>query len=68
LLFGSFLLLTSAYCLLLYIPFAYLGFLQDPAMNWIYAFLLFHAPTYGALLVVVGVSLETNTRRRSAGS
>jgi Sulfatase len=64
LLFGSFLLLTSAYCLLLYIPFAYLGFLQDPAMNWIYVFVQIHAAIYGVLLVAVGISLRPAMRER----
>ena len=57
LLFAAFILLTSVYCLLLYIPFAYLGFLRDPAMNWIFVFVQFHAAAYSVLLAGVALSL-----------
>ncbi len=72
LLFAAFILLTSVYCLLLYIPFAYLGFLRDPAMNWIFVFVEFHAVAYSVLLAGVAVSLvpamrAENTRVSAIG-
>jgi membrane-anchored protein YejM (alkaline phosphatase superfamily) len=57
LLFAAFILLTSVYCLLQYIPFAYLGFLRDPAMNWIFLFVQVHARIDSMLLAAVAVSL-----------
>jgi len=72
LLFAAFILLTSVYCLLLYIPFAYLGFLRDPAMNWIFLFVQTHAEIYGVLLAAVAVSLvpamrDATTRASALG-
>ena len=71
-LFAAFILLTSVYCLLLYIPFAYLGFLRDPAMNWIFLFVQVHADIYGVLLATVALSLvpalrDTKTRASALG-
>jgi hypothetical protein len=71
-LFAAFILLTSVYCLLLYIPFAYLGFLRDPAMNWIFLFVQIHADMYGVLLAAVAVSLvpalrDAKTRASALG-
>ena len=72
LLFAAFILLTSVYCLLLYIPFAYLGFLRDPAMNWIFVFVQFHAAAYTVLLAGAALSLvpamrAENTRVSAIG-
>jgi sulfatase-like protein len=36
--FGALLLATSAYCLLVYTPFSYFGFIRNPLMEWIPAF------------------------------
>jgi hypothetical protein len=71
-LFAAFILLTSVYCLLLYIPFAYLGFLRDPAMNWIFLFVQVHADIYGVLLAAVALSLvpamrDAKTRASALG-
>jgi len=39
--FGAFLLVTSAYCVLMYIPFTYFGFIQHPLLAWLPVFVGF---------------------------
>src|SRR5438874_1782136 len=40
--FGAFILLTSFYCLLAYIPFTYHWFIQTPLVFWFPVFVRFH--------------------------
>jgi Sulfatase len=63
LLLGAFLLLTSAYCLLAYIPFTYFGFIHDPLMPWITTFVRIHAYLYWAVLSVLAADLIPEFRR-----
>jgi hypothetical protein len=55
--FGAFLVVTSAYCLLMYIPFAYFGFIHNPLLAWLPVFAKIHGYLYLALLVSVAVTL-----------
>jgi hypothetical protein len=69
--FGLFTVLTSAYCLLVYIPFSYYGFIHDPILWWLPIFVKLHAYLYGITLLAVAVTLIPDLRmlktRVSAG-
>jgi hypothetical protein len=70
--FGAFLLLTSVYCLLVWVPFSYFGFIRDPLISWIPVFVRLHATLYAAFLVAVGLTLisglsHAETRRSILG-
>jgi membrane-anchored protein YejM (alkaline phosphatase superfamily) len=61
--FGSFLLLTSLYCLLAWVPFSYFGFIRNPLVSWIPVFVRFHGLIYGVLLTPVAITLIPDLRR-----
>lgn len=70
--FGAFLLVTSAYCLLLYIPFTYFGFIQHPLLAWLPVFVQVHSYLFAALLAAVVATLRpafaaAETRRAAIG-
>ena len=70
--FGAFLLVTSAYCLLLYIPFTYFGFIQHPLLAWLPVFVRIHSYLFGILFATVAVTLlpalgAAKTRRAAIG-
>jgi hypothetical protein len=64
--FAVFLLLTAVYCLLVWVPFSYFGFIRDPLLNWIPVFVRIHAVLYAALLVAVGLTLVSGLARRQS--
>lgn len=70
--FGGFLLLTSVYILLLYIPFTYFGFIHDPLLGWLPVFVRIHPYLFGILLGATVVTLLPELRaaqtRRSAAA
>jgi len=53
---GAFFVLTSAYCLLAYIPYTYLFLVKEPPMQWLIFFIQHHAALYwvGFALSVYG--------------
>lgn len=55
--FLAFWLVTLTYCILAYVPFAYLGFIQNPLLTWIPLFVTYYAALYTVLLGIVIVSL-----------
>lgn len=61
-LFGAFLLLTSAYCLLLYIPFTYFGFIHNPLLAWLPVFVQIHAYLFLGLVAAVAATLLPQLR------
>lgn len=63
--FGAFCLTTSLYCLLFYIPFTYLGFIQNPLLTWLPPFVRLHSYLYLAALAPVIVTLLPNLRREA---
>jgi hypothetical protein len=65
LVFAAFLLLTSTYCLLVYVPFTYFGFIHNPLLGWLPVFVRWHAAIYGALLCSVAATLIPDLRRPS---
>jgi hypothetical protein len=70
--FGGFLFLTSVYCLLLYIPFTYFGFIHHPLLWWLPPFVKFHAYIYAVLFAAVAATLapairDQRTRRAAIG-
>src|ERR1700693_2159286 len=70
--FGAWLLVTSAYCLLLYIPFTYFGFIQHPLLAWLPVFVRIHSYLFGILFATVAVTLlpairAPKTRRAAIG-
>jgi hypothetical protein len=62
--FGGFLLLTSVYCLLVWVPFTYVGFVHNPLLNWIPLFVGFHGLIFGILLGAVALTLKSDLRRK----
>src|SRR4051812_9563773 len=60
--FCAFLLLTSLYCLLAYIPFTYHWFIQNPLVFWIPIFVKFHTYFYLAAVVSVSATLSSDFR------
>jgi len=70
--FAAFLLLTSLYCILVWVPFSYFGFIRHPLMSWIPVFVHLHALFYAVVLVPVCLTQishlrRTETRRAAAG-
>ena len=61
--FGLLAVLTSVYCLLVYIPFSYYGFIHDPILWWLPSFVKFHAYLYGITLLAIAAALIPELRR-----
>lgn len=62
--FATFLLLTSLYCLLVWVPFAYFGFIRYPLMSWIPLFVRLHARIYTGVLVAIALTRIGDLRRK----
>ncbi|MGA2856627.1 MAG: sulfatase-like hydrolase/transferase [Candidatus Sulfotelmatobacter sp.] len=62
--FGAFLLLTSVYCLLVWVPFSYFGFIRNPLVSWIPLFVKLHGLMYGILLCAVALTLIPDLHRK----
>jgi Sulfatase len=60
--FAAFLLLTTVYCVLVWVPFSYFGFIRNPLVNWIPEFVRLHGLIYGVLLGAVAVTLIPDLR------
>jgi len=60
--FGLLCLVTSVYCLLLSIPFSYHGFIHDPIVSWLPAFVRLNPYFYGIALCAVAVTLIPDLR------
>jgi hypothetical protein len=60
--FGLLCLVTSVYCLLLSIPFSYHGFIHDPIVSWLPAFVRLNPYLYGIALCAVAVTLIPDLR------
>ncbi|MCU1305588.1 MAG: hypothetical protein JWN45_283, partial [Acidobacteriaceae bacterium] len=70
--FGAFILLTSFYCLLAYIPFTYHWFIQTPLVFWFPIFVRFHAYFFLSAVAAVGATMQPylrdpKTRRLAIG-
>jgi hypothetical protein len=70
--FAGFLFLTSVYCLLVWVPFSYFGFIRNPLLGWLPVFVRMHGLIYGALLAALAITLipslrRNETRRPAAG-
>lgn len=61
--FGSFLLLTSVYCLLTWVPFSYFGFIHNPLLSWLPLFVHWHGMLYALVLTLVAITLIPDLRR-----
>jgi len=62
--FGLFVLMTSLYCLLAYIPFTYHHFLQFSHLYWLTVFAKLHPLVYWLVFGVTAASLKRNLRDR----
>lgn len=60
---GCFLLLTSIYFVLFWVPFSYFGFIRDPLVSWLPLFVHWHGPIYTALVLGVAATLVPDLRR-----
>jgi arylsulfatase A-like enzyme len=56
-LFAFFLLFTSFYCVLAYLPDTYIAFIQAPFLIWVPLLIRFHPYVYAALAAAVSLSL-----------
>jgi len=63
---GCFLLLTSAYCLLVWVPFAYFGFIRNPLVSWLPLFVRWNGPIYAVLVVAVAATLLPDLGRQES--
>jgi arylsulfatase A-like enzyme len=63
LLFGLFALLTSFYCLLVYMPFTRQSVIEWSLVKWLPVFVKFHTPLYWALLGFLAATLLPDIRR-----
>ena len=61
-------MVTSVYCLLVWVPFSYFGFIRNPLLGWIPLFVRFHAILFGVLLGAVAVTLIPDLRRKATQS
>jgi len=64
--FALFFLITSVYCLLVYVPFAYFGFIHNALLGWLPGFVRFHALLYTALFCSVAATLIPDFRQASS--
>jgi len=62
LLFAFFLLFTSFYCVLAYVPETYIAFIQAPFLTWVPVLIRIHPYVYAALAAAVSVSLWAEHR------
>src|SRR6267154_2024842 len=56
--FGAFILFTSFYCLLAFIPFTYHWFIQTPLVFWFPVFVRFHAYFFLSAIAAAGVTMR----------
>jgi hypothetical protein len=56
-LFVSFLLLTSTYIILFYIPFTSFNFIRNPLLKWVPIFVRIHPYVFGGVLCLVAITL-----------
>lgn len=61
--FAGFLFLTSLYCLLVWVPFSYFGFIRNPLLSWLPTFVHLHGLLYGVLLLPLAFTLTPTLRR-----
>ncbi len=62
--FAAFLMVTSIYCLLVWVPFSNFSFIQNPPITWIPVFVRFHPLIYGLLSLAVAFTLGPDVRRK----
>jgi hypothetical protein len=70
--FAGFLFLTSLYCLLVWVPFSYFGFIRNPLLPWLPTFVRLHGLFYGMLVGALAFTMipalrRPQTRRAAAG-
>ena len=61
--FVAFMLLTSIYCVLAYLPDTYFAFVQAPFQWWLPLFVRFHPYLYTVLFSLLTFALWTEQRR-----
>ena len=62
--FAAFLMLTSLYCLLVWVPFSNFSFIRNPPITWIPTFVQLHPLLYGLTLLAVAFTLGPDLRRK----
>lgn len=65
---GGFLLVTSIYCLLMCVPFAYFGFIHNALLSWLPPFVRLHGLIYGILLGPIGLTFIPDLRQKETRS
>lgn len=64
LVWGIYLVLTSLYCLLAFLPYTYFAFVKAPAYEWMPWFVRHHAPLYWLGLLAAAVAIWRMRRSR----
>lgn len=70
--FGAFIVMTSAYCLLAYVPFTYHWVIKCPVVAWVPLFAKYHSYLYWVAFGMIAATLlrdlrKQNTRRLARG-
>lgn len=64
LIFGAFVVMTSFYCLLAFIPFTYQWMIRSPLVGWVTLFAKFHPYLYWISLAILSTTLIWEIRSR----
>jgi hypothetical protein len=64
---GIYLVLTSVYCLLAFLPYTYFALIKAPAYSWMPWFAHQHRPLYGVTLLAAALASQSGKKTRSAG-
>ena len=64
LIWGAYLVLTSLYCLLAFLPYTYYALIKAPAFEWMPWFVHHHAGLYWIMLFGVGIALWPRAKSR----
>ena len=65
-LFGIFVLMTSSYCLLAYVPFTYHWVIKCPVVAWVPLFAKYHSYLYRVALSIIVPTLLPDLRRQKS--
>jgi Sulfatase len=66
LLWGIYLVLTSIYCLLAFLPYTYFALIKAPAYSWMPWFAHNHRPLYWLTLLAAAIASRTGKKTRTA--
>ena len=65
LIWGIFLVLTSVYCLLAFLPYTYFALIKAPAYSWMPWFAHHHSPLYWLALLAAAIASQSGKKTRA---